>query len=108
MATNDNFIVPGQRIGRVFLGMSTVQLYRAMGEPKESTTFNDGSSGYSWKDLWVVADRTGKVVWTQAQGPRYSLADGLTVGASLLAFQAQLLIPTRRKQMRQVGTATVM
>src|SRR5579872_3917943 len=84
-AFNDHQIVPGQRIGPVTLGMTAADLYRVMGEPKSSFTYNNGGSTYGWSDgLSVSIQPNGRVdsitVGTAASG-LYKLS-GLTVGSS--------------------------
>jgi len=52
LAVNDNLIVPGQRIGPVFLGMTEQQLYHKLGEPT-STLTAPGTVNYLYPTLQV-------------------------------------------------------
>jgi len=88
MASNDNLIVPGERVGRVFLGMTTAQLYRVMGEPTNTVAYNAGGFRYEWRDLSVIVNRSSTVTWMITSGSTYSLAGGVTVGSSTLALQS--------------------
>jgi hypothetical protein len=97
MASHDNLIVPGERIGRVFLGMSTAELYRAMGDPINSTAFNSGTFGYEWHDLNVMVSQSKTVTWITTSGSTYSLVGGLTVGSSILALQSTRPAPAFSK-----------
>jgi outer membrane protein assembly factor BamE (lipoprotein component of BamABCDE complex) len=42
MAVNDALVVPGERIGPVFVGMTETQLYQKLGEPSASVRGNNG------------------------------------------------------------------
>jgi hypothetical protein len=88
MASNDNLIVPGERVGRVFLGMTTSQLYRVMGDPINSMAFNSGGFRYEWRDLDVIVSQSKTVTWITTSGSTYSLSGGVTVGSSALALQS--------------------
>lgn len=92
---NDHLIVAGSRVGPISLGMSTQELYKAMGEPTESVTGNDGTwASYSWEDLRVWTDLpSGQVSRILVGGPSYSIDHGLTIGASELAMRAYLPNP---------------
>ena len=84
----DGRIVPGERVGRIALGMNAADLYRALGEPLSTKTYTDGV-GYGWNGIKVTLNRGGVVTMIQTTSPNYSLADGLAVGASQLALQAK-------------------
>jgi len=88
--TGDNLIVPGQRVGPVFIGMSASELYRAMGEP--DSTHNDGTwVEYQYKDLGTLVRNDQKVwtVWVQPNSPRYGTAEGTRIGAPDLPIRAR-------------------
>jgi len=92
---NDHLIIPGERVGPISLGMSTQDLYKALGEPTQSVTGNDGTwASYSWQDLTVQTDLpSGKVSHISVSGPSYSIDNNLRVGASELALRANLPNP---------------
>ena len=43
MAVNDNLIVPGERIGPIFIGMTETQLYQKLGNPSKTVRGKDGT-----------------------------------------------------------------
>jgi hypothetical protein len=43
MAINDNLIVPGERIGPIFIGMTEAELYKKMGDPSRTVRGDDGT-----------------------------------------------------------------
>jgi hypothetical protein len=43
MAINDNLIVPGERIGSIFIGMTEAELYKTMGDPSRTVRGDDGT-----------------------------------------------------------------
>jgi len=90
MAINDNLIVPGQRIGPLFLGMTEAQLYKKLGDPV--TILNNGEyTAYYYHGLDVaVLKSTGKVTQVTAESPQYSTSDGIQVGSSLLDVKSKL------------------
>ena len=96
MTINDNLIVPGERIGPVFLGMTEEQLYRRMGNPVETqqgTGVLNGVPiiGYRYEDIIAIVQPSAhKVVEIQVEGTRYTTAQGVTVGTSVLEMKAKL------------------
>jgi hypothetical protein len=50
MAINDNLIVPGERIGPIFIGMTETELYRKMGDPSKTVRGDDGTWLRYWYD----------------------------------------------------------
>src|ERR1700752_5007906 len=97
MASNDSLIVPGDRVGRGFLGMSVAQLYRAMGDPNSSMAFDDGGFSYDWNNLHVVVNQSKTVTWMVVSGPTYSLSDGITVASSTRALKSKRPTPAFSK-----------
>src|ERR1700752_835275 len=89
MASNDSLIVPGDRVGRVFLGMSVAQLYPALGDPNSSMAFDDGGFAYDVNNLHAVVNQSKTEAGMVVYGPTFSLSDGLTVGSSTLALQSK-------------------
>jgi hypothetical protein len=92
MAINDNFIVPGERVGSVFLGMTEEQLYTKMGSPAKNFPPNrDGDVLYSYMDLSVyVKMATHRVKMIQVTGPAYRTAQGVSIGSSELELKAKV------------------
>jgi outer membrane protein assembly factor BamE (lipoprotein component of BamABCDE complex) len=50
--SNDNLIVPGQRIGPTYIGMTLAQLYKALGKPNR--TLNMGEDIYYYYDSIIM------------------------------------------------------
>ena len=101
MAVNDHLIVPGERIGPVFIGMTEAQLYQKLGNPSTTTRGNDGTwVRYEYDSLVLgiqVNPSTHKVNYVDnyffggARGDvkdfPYSTSEGITVGSSELQIQ---------------------
>jgi hypothetical protein len=99
LTINDNLIVPGERIGPVFLGMTEQQLYHKLGEPTTTMTA-PGTVNYAYPttQLSVSVDAVTHKVWEidldTAEGTtRYSTAEGIKAGSSSLAVRTQLVGP---------------
>jgi len=96
MAVNDNLIVPGERIGPVFLGMTDAQLYKKFGNPSESRQAGTGFTAYFYSTFMVyVGVSTHKVASiTSPTGNStysgYATREGVKVGSSGLEVQAKL------------------
>jgi hypothetical protein len=91
LAVNDSLVVPGQRIGPVFLGMTEQQLYQKLGAPNETMT-GSATVNYEYPTLQVCVDATTHLVWeidTHTSG--YSTVEGITLESSGLAVRAQLV-----------------
>jgi hypothetical protein len=97
MATDDNVIVPGERIGPVFLGMTDADLYKKFGNPLESKQTGTGFAAYFYSTFMVyVGVSTHKVasittpVGSTAGYSGYATREGIKVGSSALEVQAKL------------------
>jgi len=90
MAINDNTIVPGDRIGQVFLGMTEDQLYKRLGEPSKTQT-SSGNVDYVYPSLNVNVDAITHKVWEiDTQDPAYSTVEGISIGSSGLALRTKI------------------
>jgi len=91
LAANDNIVVPGERVGAVFLGMTDQQLYKKLGEPTKAMT-SPGTVAYMYPTLLVDVDPVTHKVWEiNTTNGRYSTAEGITIGSSSLAVHTQLV-----------------
>lgn len=90
---SDHLIVPGERIGPIFIGMTETQLYQRLGDPSETVRGNDGTwieYDYNNLGLSIYADpATHKVytIGTQGDNSPYSTREGIRVGSSELQVQ---------------------
>jgi hypothetical protein len=115
---HDTLIVPGDRIGPVYLGMPLRQVLEVMGDPQESLEWGqDGFSGmlYEWGDQFAIysgvrrlaratlsvtvsnADQRVRVVSVGDLG--YQTADGLRFGVSGARAVANLGSPAETKSL---------
>src|SRR6266480_3999436 len=54
MSINDNLIVPGDRVGPVFLGMTEADLFKKLGDPSKTVRGDSGEwIWYTWGELQV-------------------------------------------------------
>ena len=91
LVVDDNLVVPGQRIGPVFLGMTEQQLYKKLGEPDQTMTAS-GTVNYTYPTLQVCVDAVSHRVWEiDAHTSKYSTAEGITIQSSGLAVRARLI-----------------
>jgi hypothetical protein len=91
MAINDNLIVPSQRIGPAFLGMTERELYKKLGEPTQ--TMNNGPYTlyyYPTVDVSILKS-SGTVIQVTASNPAYHTTEGIKVGSSLLEMKTKLV-----------------
>jgi hypothetical protein len=94
MAIDDKLIVPGERIGPIFIGMTETNLYKKLGNPSTTVRGSDGTwirYGYNNSGLSTqVNPSTHKVNvvdnYQQTYFP-YSTREGITVGSSELQTQ---------------------
>jgi hypothetical protein len=91
MAINDNLIVPNQRIGPAFLGMTEQELYKKLGEPTQ--TMNNGPyTLYYYPSVDVsILKSSGTVIQVTASNPAYHTSEGIKVGSSLLEMKTKLV-----------------
>ncbi len=88
---NDNLIVPGQRIGKVAVGMPARQLVNAAGSPKDSSRLGKGFvSDFGDGLVAVVNDGDLKVVTIGTSDPWYATPEGIRAGSSELEVVARL------------------
>jgi hypothetical protein len=93
-AQTDSSIVPGVSLGSIHLGITDIELYRLLGDPKSTTTNGDISMNYDYSRFQVsVSPDTHKVIEVTTEDPSYSTAEGIRVGSSGLAVAAKLGIP---------------
>ena len=98
-APKDNLIVPGQRIGPIYLGMTAKDLYRTMGTPTSS--YSDTSLSLTSYDFGPGNGRNGRpytdarltngivtVITTSER--RFHTGNSLTIGSSDLALRATM------------------
>ena len=89
---DDNLIVPGWRVGKVYLGMTSRELVASMGEPS-STKPGETLTHFFWKNaelgasLNKKADRVDSIMF---EDERYKTAEGIRVGLSELSVVAKL------------------
>ena len=89
--SNDNLIVPNQRIGKVTIGMSVTQLYNVMGKPNTTnvSALSDESS-YIFNDLRVGVGNDDQLVGSVVtSSSKYKTAEGLGVGSENLELRAK-------------------
>lgn len=100
LAVKDTVIMPGQRIGPVFIGMTEAELYDHLGSPAQTVHGDDSSRvDYDWSDIGVgVNTRKHVVVSVYATGTRYATAGGVTVGTTELELMARLGAPSATAQ----------
>jgi hypothetical protein len=99
---SDHLIVPGVRIGPMFIGMTETQLYQKLGDPSKTVRGNDGTWVlYEYKNLGLVAhvnpanhkvnlidsNFLGEEEPPETSYP-YSTREGITVGSSDLKVQS--------------------
>ena len=90
--SNDNLIVPGQRIGPTYIGMTLAQLYKALGKPNR--TLNMGEDIYYYYDS-LMAETDGQTVWGLITSSKnFRTEKGLGVGAQDLEVRALMGNPT--------------
>lgn len=93
-AQDDSMIVPGVSMAGVHLGITDVELYRLLGDPKSTQTNGNISMNYDYSRFQVsVAIDTHKVIQVTTEDPSYSTAEGIKVGSSGLAVAAKLGTP---------------
>jgi hypothetical protein len=92
MAVNDTLIVPGVRVGTVFLGATDKQLYDKMGNSIESHR-KDVNTTMVYTFQNVIADVNlwkHVVIRAHAISPIYATADGIKVGTPEADAKAKL------------------
>jgi hypothetical protein len=97
--SNDQIIVPGERVGSVRLGMSEGELYSALGDPQQTIDMGRGWLEYDYADKLRVTVGNGRVVnIAVAYGATgYQTAEGVRVGGSALSARALLGPPPLTK-----------
>ena len=79
-STNDNLIVPGERVGNVRIGMSLAELFNVKGAPGKTIPIpNTEATSYNYDGLTVGAD--DRVYWIIAHDPRYRTGYGVATGS---------------------------
>jgi hypothetical protein len=83
-------VVPGVSLGQVKLGMTDKQIYALLGEPQQSDPGPDSIEyRYPTLDL-TINNATNTVVNVTTADPRYSTAEGVGVGSSVLKLSTKL------------------
>ena len=106
-AKQDTQIVPGQRIGRVAVGMAHGNLRQILGEPSE--TYNIGSwwRNYSWNTGFRVSLKMSldAVDSVQVSSPatQFRTAEGLAVGSLESEVRSRLGVADRSGRIRNEG-----
>ncbi len=106
-AKQDTQIVPGQRIGRITVGMAHGNLRQTLGEPSE--TYNIGSwwRNYSWNAGLSVSIKMSldAVDSVQVSSPatQYHTAEGLAVGSFESEIRSRLGVPDRSGRIKYEG-----
>ena len=102
---DDKLIVPGWRVGKVYLGMTSAALFAAMGEMGEpdSTASHVKYGSFSWKygkhdGLEVMLDKkTDQVYALLLHNGSYKTAEGVQMGMSELAVVVKLGKPDSQR-----------
>lgn len=85
-APDDKLIVPGERIGKVYLGMTVSELYRAEGDPIKTDQVM--GTQYYFSDGLHASVESGVVTGLTTDSPAHKTREGLGVGSSQLALEA--------------------
>jgi hypothetical protein len=106
-AKQDMQIVPGQRIGRITVGMAHGQLRQILGEPSETNNIGSWWRNYSWSTGLRVSIKMSldTVDSVQVSGPakQYRTAEGLAVGSSESEIRSRLGVPDRSGRIKYEG-----
>jgi hypothetical protein len=92
---DDKLIVPGWRVGQLYLGMTSVALFAAMGEP-DTTKPRNNFTWFRWENrgLSVLHDmEADQVEAIEVHHESYKTAEGVHIGMSELAVVAILGTP---------------
>lgn len=106
-AKQDTQIVPGQRIGRITVGMAHGNLRQILGEP--SKTYNIGTwwRNYGWSTgFWVSIKMSLDAVdsvQVSAPATQYRTAEGLAVGSLESEIRSRLGVPDRSGRIKNEG-----
>jgi hypothetical protein len=103
-ASNDNLIVPGERVGPIALGMTEAQLAAAMGGPGE--VLHQGSATtYSWGQVAAeIGDNSRGVEMITVNDPRYDTPGHVHVGLAAPAAAAVLGQPKKKTSTQGLDT----
>ncbi len=84
---DDDMIVPGERVGRIELGMPLSQLLAVAGTPPSTAPIEGtDSTSYSFDGFTVGAD--DKVYWIVVEAPRFRTANGVAPGSEQIFARA--------------------
>jgi hypothetical protein len=101
ISSSDNTIIPGERIGAVYIGMSRADVFKLKGEPKSTGQRTEGIY-YEFEDVSVfVNDRTSKVSSITTLSSQHATANGIKVGDSEIAVRTKLGSPSQKKVLDQ-------
>jgi hypothetical protein len=92
---DDKLIVPGWRVGQLYLGMTSVALFAAMGEP-DTTKPHNNFTWFRWENrgLSVLHDmEADQVEAIEVHHESYKTTEGVHIGMSELAVVAILGTP---------------
>jgi hypothetical protein len=93
-AQDDTLIVPGLRVGSVYLGIAEQALYSQLGGPS-AVTSSPGSLAYVYPKLGLyiyIDTRTHKVFEVDiAQNVEFHTVEGIKIGSPKLAVHTQLI-----------------
>lgn len=100
---DDNLIVPGRRIGLVYVGMPLPEALRILGTPiRTNFSHPDGDptfGAYSFASgiTLVVRGSAQRVISLTSDSRTFKTREGLSVGSSEADIRLALGIPTRRR-----------
>jgi hypothetical protein len=88
--SNDNLIVPGQRVGQIQLGMPVAQVYAILGAPSRTDKLEE-ETHYVYSDLNVVIkDSTQRVDVVNETNSKYRTREGVGVGSQDIEVRAKM------------------
>lgn len=86
---DDNLILPGKRVGEIYLRMPVADLLALMGAPESTRTFPDSDAAvYQFRGLQVTAD--DRVYWIVASGNGYQTEEGIGPGSEQIEVRSRL------------------
>jgi hypothetical protein len=94
----NTLIVPGQRIGPLYLGMSDAELLAAVGPPDQTVNWDKSAVSYIYENpkLWVVVvKKTRRVGMINTSSSMFRTAEGIGVGSTQLELDVKM--PKRKR-----------
>jgi hypothetical protein len=88
--SSDNLIVPGQRIGRITIGMPVAEVYAVLGAPTKTFKL-ESQTQYLYSDVNVIIeDSTQQVGLAGAVSSKYKTREGVGIGSADIEVRAKL------------------